>query len=51
MLVMMLVFAPILLLGFIAARKYDRVTQAMAQMQDPAEAPTGYVGPHLPGPS
>lgn len=48
---MLLVFAPILLVGFFFARRQDRVNRAMAEMQDPgAEPRTGYVGPHLPGP-
>lgn len=51
MLVMMLVFAPILLVGFVFARRQDRVNRAMAEMQDSgADTQAGYVGPHLPGP-
>jgi hypothetical protein len=49
--VMLPVFTLILLIGFVAARRQDHINRAMTQMQDPDEAPTGYVGPHLPGPS
>lgn len=50
MLVMLLVFTLILAIGFFFARRQDRINRAMTQMQDPADAPAGYVGPHLPGP-
>lgn len=50
MLEMLLVFTLILATGFFFARRQDRINRAMTQMQDPDEAPTGHVGPHLPGP-
>lgn len=47
----LLVFAPILLVGFVFACRQDRVNRAMAEMQDSgADTQAGYVGPHLPGP-
>ncbi|WP_022803218.1 hypothetical protein [Deinococcus ficus] len=42
------VFVPILLLGFVFARRQDRITRAMAEMEQPSPE-TGYVGPHRPG--
>ncbi|WP_162899087.1 hypothetical protein [Deinococcus ficus] len=44
------VFGAVLLIGFAFARRQDRITRAMAEMEQPSPE-TGYVGPHRPGPS